>query len=558
MSASSKKKLRKEQEAAALTEKQLKEQAAAKKLKIQTIAFVTAMILILCIAIGTIVYTNIQKSGILQKNITAANINGHELNSVELGYYYVDAISKAYNDWTNTYGDSTVALLKMMGLDLSAPLNTQIFDPTTNQTWADYFIAVAVENARGTYALYDAAVAEGFVMSEEDRAILDENTQLFVDYADLFSAGDVDAYVQSLYGTGASLETYKEYVNIVGTANAYQSEYFNSLTYDEAAIREHEATRYNDFTGYSFAYKFLDPEEYVHQHDETEETHEHSEAENAEALKKAKAAAESLLTAKTVEEFDAMIAALDIYAVAEGEDTIPTASTKAVDTLLTSVLEALRDWLSADERKEGDTTVIPYYTDTTNEDGTTTSTLMGYFAVFYQSKNENLRPLSNVRHLLVALEGGTTGTDGTKVYSDDEKAAAKAEATELYEQWKKGDATEESFIALVKEHSDDGSAEEGGLFEDISPESQYVPNFLNWAIDSSRKAGDAEVIETEYGYHIMYYVGDSETTYRDLLIRDAMQSADYNSWIESKEEGVTAELLNAKYMYRSYIVYQGY
>ena len=230
MSASSKKKFRKEQEAAALTEKQLTAQKEAKKLKIQTTIFVVAMILVACIAIGTIAFTTINKTGVFHRNTIAATVNGHELNTVQLGYYYVDAINKTYSDWTSTYGDSTVALLQMMGLDLTAPLSTQVYNSETKATWADYFISVAVENARGIYALYDAAIADGFVLSAEDQAALDENTAIFQDYADLFAAGDVDAYLESLYGTGSDLESYKEYVNVVGTANAYQAEYFNGLT----------------------------------------------------------------------------------------------------------------------------------------------------------------------------------------------------------------------------------------------------------------------------------------------------------------------------------------
>ena len=51
MSASSKKKLRKEQEAAALTEKQLAEQKEAKKLKLYTAAFVIVLVALLVVAV---------------------------------------------------------------------------------------------------------------------------------------------------------------------------------------------------------------------------------------------------------------------------------------------------------------------------------------------------------------------------------------------------------------------------------------------------------------------------------------------------------------------------
>lgn len=558
MSASNKKKLRKEQEAAILTEKQLKEKSEAKKLKVYTITFAVIMLLVVCIAVGTIAYTSISKTGVFQKYTVAATINEHELSSVDLGYYYVDAISKQYSDWYNSYGDYTVTMLQYMGLDLTAPLNSQYYDQSTGATWADYFISVAIENARGTYALYDAAMAEGFVMPEADRTTLDENNQLIQDYADLFAGGDSDAYIEQLYGTGADMESYKAYVNVVGTANSYQTAYYNSLSYDDAAVREYEAEHYNDYTGYSFAYKFIDYNDFLGEGTTDEEGNvTHTDSEIAAAQEAAKLMAETLTDAASVKEFDEMISALEIYTPAEGEEATETVSTKVTDALLPTILSALQEWVSADERKEGDTAVIPYTSDTTNDDGTVTSNLMGYLAVFYQSKNENTEPLANVRHLLVEFEGGTTDESGNTVYSDDEKAAAKTEAEELLETWKKGAATEESFIELVKEHSDDTSAEDGGLFEDITPASRYVTNFLNWSIDPDRQVGDTEVIETEYGYHVMYYVGDSDETYRDHLIRADLQANDYDAWIAEIEKDYTAEVGNTKYMYRDYVVYSG-
>ena len=252
-----------------------------------------------------------------------------------------------------------------------------------------------------------------------------------------------------------------------------------------------------------------------------------------------------------------MISALKIYAPEEGSTTTEKiVSTKSNDTLLTNILEALRGWLADASRKEGDTTVLPYTTTTTDENGVETESLMGYFAVFYQSCDNHTQPLANVRHLLVKFEGGTKdATTGTTIYSDEEKATAKKEADELLATWKKGAATEESFIELVKEHSDDSSAEEGGLFSDISPESSYVPNFLNWAIDPAREQGDAEVIETEYGYHVMFYVGDSETTYRDTLIRDTLITDAYDTWVTNIETSADYEIGNLKFMYYDYIMY---
>src|SRR5699024_3329595 len=100
-------------------------------------------------------------------------------------------------------------------------------------------------------------------------------------------------------------------------------------------------------------------------------------------------------------------------------------------------------------------------------------------------------------------EDGTT-ENGETVYSDEEKATAKKEAEKLLQEWKDGEATEESFAELAKENSDDtGSKENGGLIEDLYPGANYVENFLDWSIDPERKAGDTGVIESPYGYHVM-------------------------------------------------------
>ena len=557
MSASSKKKLRKELEAAALTEKQLKQQADAKKLKIQSIAFITAMILVACIAIGTIAYTNINKTGIFQRNTVAVTINDHELTSVDLGYYYIDAINKAYSDWYASYGQSTLyALQMMMGLDLSAPLDSQPYPDDSGDTWADFFISLAIQNAKGTYAMYDAAVAEGFEMSEEERAIHEDNISLFQDYADLFYGGDVDKYVAASYGVGADLESYRAYVNVVSTANAYQQRYYDALEYDEAAIREYETGRYDDYTGYTYAYKYISANDYIHNgtegadHDHASHTAEEIQA----ALDQAKLAAESVLSATSVEEFDKMISELEVYAVAEGETANAVISEKANDVLRPSILSALRDWVSAAERKEGDTVALPYIVETTAEDGTTTETTDGYFAVFYQSKDEHLDYLANVHRILFKFEGGTSGADGTVTYTVEEKNAAKVKAEALLEQWNQGEKTAASFAALAEEHSKETSVE-SGLYEDITPASSHEEYFLKWAEDAQRQAGDIEVVETDAGYAVLYYVGDSEITYRDYLLTLDLKGDAYDKWVASLEENVTVVDGNTRHMHRDYIPY---
>ena len=71
-----------------------------------------------------------------------------------------------------------------------------------------------------------------------------------------------------------------------------------------------------------------------------------------------------------------------------------------------------------------------------------------------------------------------------------------------------------------------------------------MKNFLNWSVDPARKAGDTDVIETEYGYHVMYFVGHSELTYRDSMITEELRVADQEAWLTGIEEAATGEILN--------------
>ena len=100
MSASSKKKLHKEQVAAKMTERQLQEQKEAKKLKIMTAGFTAVLALILVVAIAFSVVQFISNSGIREKNTVAAVIGETELSNAQLNYYYVDAV----NEFLKTYG----------------------------------------------------------------------------------------------------------------------------------------------------------------------------------------------------------------------------------------------------------------------------------------------------------------------------------------------------------------------------------------------------------------------------------------------------------------------
>jgi len=534
MSASSKKKLRKELEAARMTERQEKERKEAKKTKLYTVIFSAIMAAVILVILIAAPYNCAKSDGYFTKRTIAAVTGEHELNSVEMSYFYNDAISSQYNDWYEKYGDYLSFYTSMWGLDLTKSLNEQKY--SDDMTWADFFVEQAMNVAKETYALYDKAMAEGLTLTEEQEDNVDNTMSTASMYASLYGYSNLSEYLVALYGYGASEESYRAYQEVSAIAAAYYSAHADSLEYTADDVKAHNDKNPAAYNSYSFNAYFVYADDYLSGGTTAEDgTVTYSDEEKEAARAEAEKVANELAKATTVIELDKLIAALEVNAENES-----AASDAYTDTMYTDLPETFQEWFSAEGRKIGDITVIAdrEVEEHEHEEGEEHSEdegeIIGYYVVIFNGVKFNNEPLANVRHLLVSFEGGTYDSEtGTTTYSDEEKAAAKEEAEKYLNEWKQGETTEATFIELVKKYSDDSSKEEGGLFEDITPVSNYVPSFLNWSIDPDRKAGDVEIIESEYGYHIMYYVADDELTYREYMIRNDLKSADMEEWYAS-------------------------
>ena len=69
-----------------------------------------------------------------------------------------------------------------------------------------------------------------------------------------------------------------------------------------------------------------------------------------------------------------------------------------------------------------------------------------------------------------------------------------------------------------------------------------VETFTDWCFDSSRQPGDNGMVETEYGYHLMYFI----STTGELVAADAAASsaaseqadAEFDIWLDKQLEGM--------------------
>lgn len=117
----------------------------------------------------------------------------------------------------------------------------------------------------------------------------------------------------------------------------------------------------------------------------------------------------------------------------------------------------------------------------------------------------------SVRHILIApvlKDDDGNAIDSKTAWAN---ALAKAEAVlALYKKNAGGEIDEEAFAALVEDNTaDGGSKTNGGLYKEFY-KGEMVQPFEDWSFDSTRKYGDTGIVETDFGYHIMFFVEGQE------------------------------------------------
>ena len=214
--------------------------------------------------------------------------------------------------------------------------------------------------------------------------------------------------------------------------------------------------------------------------------------------------------------------------------------------------EDLAEWLYADERIAGDKRT--YSTD-------------DYVYVIYVISSCYLidLPLVDCRHILVSFEevacelentdGNTIDTgydadvevetaeiDGVEItnkdkgYSIDLVSEAYRQAKEIYDQYLE-DPTEEYFSELAGEYTHDGNGDVGGLYENVEIGMMVAP-FENWIYSDDRKVGDSDIIMTEYGWHIMYFVKQHDEPAWRAAARDILAEEKIEDYFEKVQEDI--------------------
>ncbi len=446
---------------------------------------------ILAILIVAVIILN---SSLMLTGISAVTVGNTSYSAAEFNYYYYNAY----------YSNATLA--SYMGLDTSRPWDSQEY--TEGTTWKDFFQASGLETLTTVTARYDAAIAAGYTLTEDDQVSIEE-TFTALEEAAATNNMSMKQFLVARYGKGMTEDILRKLLEQETIAAGYYNQILDSHSYTQAELDAEYANLADSQDRITYSY-YLVPA--VAETDENgEETY--SESAIADAVAEAEALV-SGLSAHTPEALETAVSALD----AEATPTTTTLAGSSLDA-------AYSEWLLDAARSTGDIT--------------TAETSNGCYVVLFQSRDNNSANTVNVRHILIRAEADEEGA-----YTDEAKAAALEKAEEILQEWRDGEATEESFAALAEEYSEDsGSNTNGGLYEQVYP-GQMVTEFNDFCFAENRAPGDVEIVFNEgsyCGYHVIYFVGE-DAPYRDLLAENSLNKEAMSAWDAEISEGYTHEI----------------
>lgn len=527
---------------------------------------IVLIVAIVCLASLAVMKT----TGTFARMQTAFTVGSHKISVAEYGYMY-------YMQYQNTASKSQQSEQQygynMYGFDYTKSPEEQDSPYTDDDgnaiKWSAQLEEDTVKYMQEFYTLYDNAMAAGYTINDEELADIDSQIESMRDTASGKNSTQSNAismslnsYLKAYYGEGITENFMRKLMEkelIVQRFSEDKQQEFQDKYTDEVLDAEYkkDTTEYDavDLRMYTFEPETLSPNE-----GESEEAlQKRQDAENAKAMDKAEALLAKVTdeasftkeaevyihadedtssadeTADAAETADDTAEAEDAEA-AETEDTEEVeaagtedteeahehdAETKAYGMKKSSVTNISDDaaaWVFASGRKAGDKKAF--------------ADANGKAYAIYVVKPAYAQPTVDVRHILFL----TLDTETQEKLSDEEIAEKKQKAEDLLAQWNALDEdkkTEDAFAELANANTEDtGSSTNGGLYEGVTP-GQMVDSFDKWIFDDSRKEGDVELIESEYGYHIMYFVGNKSFAYRNTL-RTSHTQDDYSGWLEEE------------------------
>ena len=371
-------------------------------------------------------------------------------------------------------------------IDVNSSFKDQMYYQDT--TWFDYFKDISVSYMETVLVRCEGAKAAGIELSEEDNEAIKAEVDRCVRIANDLDY-TVDEYFNYRFGPDGSKQALKAYLEKDALA----------IRFDEAKAKEYSFTD-EDRKAYIEKNKdSLYAIDYI--------TYTFDEDNDANA----KAAADALAKITDAEEFDKYIVDYMTNTLQLKAEEITTDKCYKYAKIYDKA-SAFSEW--AFNGAEAGTTYVK-----ANE-------IDGQYTVYLLTKAAGLRDevTKNVRVLLVDVANHETSS------------RAKIHAEDLLSEWQKGEATVESFEALVKEKSDDEEGKKvGGVIEGLSVSDDLPRGMYEWLCNSETKVGDAAVYEGVECYYVVCFAGDGDIKWEMDVENGLMQDA-YTAILEDIEK----------------------
>lgn len=478
---------------------------------------VISIILVVAIALGA-VGAFLNSFGVWDRTMIIGSVGADKIKvtAAEYEYYYYTA----YNNLVNTisqqqsyYGYSSYEFDTTLPPDKQTSSYT---DPETGEqmSWDQFLSENAVNQIKMMKTLYKEAVDKGYKLDDADEKTIDEEIQTIRDRAAQMGDGEngrkfsTSAYIRYTmgpYSEGFLRKIWKEQLIVSKYQNGMVDDKLAGYSQEEIdKVYNEDKTAYDfvDFCMYTFSAEA-----------ETED------AETTAPKTDPKKDADAFFAAITDEaSFYAKAKELnkdDASYDAKGE----TNRKMMLKSDLSGLSEDAINWLFNAGTKAGSKKLVA-------------DEASGSYTVFLLTKPMYQAKTVSVRHILFMTVDQSTG----EPLAADKKAEAKQKADDALNKYNSGEKTEDSFAALATELTEDtGSQSTGGLYEDFQF-GKMVYNFSEWSYDAARKPGDVGIVETEYGYHVMYFVGTADTNYYDASIRESKGQEEAQTELENLVE----------------------
>ena len=488
-----------------------------------------AIVIVIAIALGIGGFA-VGNSGVLQRGKVAFTVGGEEVKMAEYSYYYNQMFSQYFNlsYQYEAYGSGIGAMYT--GYDCTVAPDQQAYigeiEGIEDPTWCDFFDYAARQQISYAKACEKYAAENGIELDESDYA----EVESIIDQVEASAKSgqtpySLAAYLRTFYGKSMTVDAFRE---IATTQTLVQKVNDTKIDEYKASYTDEKINEvYNkDLT----AYGVVSLRNYVINAEKVEDKEKETSAVTKETMAAAKAKAESF--ASKVNSDDSFKAvAYEFEKAADNEkaedlktdDKLTLLADQAYADLPTSDSDFLK-WAFDKNTAIGSTYVL-------EEEGSGYTVYMMSAPVHHAPNTKTY----DVRHILVMFSEDEAKNEDFEVEMLDasaydvtvdidvdlEKTGDKelySKAQDILKEYLDGDKTEEAFAELAKKYSED-NAEDGGLYADV-PQGKMVAEFENWSLADGRKVGDVGIVESTYGYHLMYHVGSAESTWVDAIKED--------------------------------------